>query len=319
MLRTWLSVVCFGLASVSLGCAGGGEVTGGDGGRRDGGSADGATDTGAHDSGRRDSAVIMCPTGEHACGGGCVEDQPNEPENGCRFGCGEACPTPADGVPSCNSAGACDFACEAPFHRDGANCVCAAATCDDLGYECGSPDNGCGMPLDCGTCASGMCLMGVCGCTPDPHESNDGSAAATRGAELDDSADPDVSLSDYTIDEATDTDWLVFHIVDGTDGGNPRINVRLSGVPVGSDYDLAAFFACDTGSDASTCNTGTTLDSVIGHGCVSSHAGSVEETVEIASDCSHISLDDPGSLYVRVTAPTWGGSCAPYQLTIMVR
>lgn len=323
LLRTLL-LACFALSSgIVLGCANGGGGTAGDGGGggRDGSAVDASsTDAGARDAARRDSATVTCPTGEHACGGGCVDDQPNDPANGCRLGCGEACPTPASGMASCSSAGECDFSCAPPFRRVGDACVCSAATCADLGYECGAPDDGCGMPLDCGTCASGMCLMGQCGCTPDGHENNDSNTTATRGAEMSDSDDPDVSLSDYTIDEATDVDWMVFHILDGTDGGNPRINVRLSGIPVGSDYDLAAFYVCDEGGELTSCNTGTADNSLIGHGCVSSHTGAVEETVELATDCDRtFSADDPGQFYIRVTAPTFGGSCAPYELAIMLR
>lgn len=322
MLRTTLVLTCLALASlIASGCAGGGGggPAGDGGGGHDGGALDGGPDAGARDAGGRDAAMITCPTGEHVCGGGCVENQPDDPANGCRFGCGEACPTPASGTPSCSAAGACDFACAPPFHRVADACVCSAATCSDLGYECGAPDDGCGRALDCGTCAGGACLMGICGCTPDAHEANDSNTRATRGIELNDADDPNVTLSDYTLDERTDVDWLVFHVLDGTDGGNPRINVRLSAVPVGSDYDLAAFYVCDTGGDLTSCNTGAP-DNSLGHGCSSSHAGAVEETVELATDCDRtFSTDDPGELFIRVTAPTFGGSCAPYQLTIMVR
>jgi hypothetical protein len=324
MLLRALGLATVLLSSViALGCAdgGGGPGGGGDAGRLDA-ARDGSTtppgDAGPRDGGRRDSAVT-CASGQHACGGGCVDDQPNEPENGCRFGCGEECPTPASGTASCSAAGACDFACAPPFRREGEACVCSAATCEDIGAECGAPDDGCGTMLDCGTCASGMCLAGRCGCTPDPHEPNDSNTTATRGAEMSDSDDPDVSFSDYTIDEATDADWLVFHVLDGTDGGNPRINVRLSGIPVGSDYDLAAFYVCDEGGDLTSCNTGS-ADNLIGHGCSSATAGAVEETVELDTDCDRtFSADDPGQFYVRVTSRTFGGSCAPYQLAIMVR
>ena len=41
--------------------------------------------------------------------------------------------------------------------------VCVPHTCESLGYECGSWDDGCGGTLDCGTCASGyVCTAGTC-------------------------------------------------------------------------------------------------------------------------------------------------------------
>lgn len=40
---------------------------------------------------------------------------------------------------------------------------CVPYTCADLGYSCGTWDNGCGGTLNCGTCASGYtCSVGTC-------------------------------------------------------------------------------------------------------------------------------------------------------------
>jgi hypothetical protein len=44
-----------------------------------------------------------------------------------------------------------------------AGCNCKPKTCADLGVQCGSPDDTCGHPLDCGRCPSGStCSGGRC-------------------------------------------------------------------------------------------------------------------------------------------------------------
>jgi hypothetical protein len=40
---------------------------------------------------------------------------------------------------------------------------CVPKTCADQGTECGFSMDGCGNPLDCGTCPAGLtCAKGVC-------------------------------------------------------------------------------------------------------------------------------------------------------------
>lgn len=291
----------------------------------DTGARDGAADVGATaDTGpRRDTGPTMrdssvtCPSGQHRCGGGCITDQANDPANGCRLGCGEPCPTPATGVAACTTGGTCDFTCEPPFHRVGDACTCAATTCDALHYECGSPDDGCGMPLDCGTCLGGaVCLTGHCGCMPDPHEENDDNSVATMAGTLVDSDNTTINLTDYTIDHMGDVDWIRLRVVDGTDGGSPRINVTLRNIPAGSDFDLGAWYVCDNNGSGTSCNTGTS-DNMIGHGCTSVHPGNATEAVEIKTDCGFLA-DASGTLYLRVIAPTFNAACTPYVIELAV-
>ena len=87
--------------------------------------------------------------------------------------------------------------------------------------------------------------------------------------------------------------------------------------PSARDFDLGVWYVCDGGGDASTCTTGT-QDNMIGRGCTSSHPGITEENVDLPTDCGFLANAD-GIMFARVTAPTFGGSCAPYALDVRVR
>jgi hypothetical protein len=281
-------------------------------------------DAGARDAARprdagRDAAVV-CDTGEHRCGGGCIPDLSNDPAMGCRLGCGEACIAPTNGTATCTGAGTCDFTCNSPFRRVGDACMCTPSTCEDLGFmECGMPDDGCGTPLDCGSCDGGRtCERGLCACPADAHEENDSRSTATViPGDLDDSTDPDTSVNDFSIHVMRDVDWIRWHVIDGFDlGGNPVITVTLDMLPIGADYDMSAYFVCDSGGDASSCEVGTS-DNMVGRGCRSANVGAgITESVRIATECSGI--DEHGFLYVRVDPRTLA-ACGDYRVTLNVR
>ncbi|MDQ3033589.1 MAG: hypothetical protein M3Y87_14310 [Myxococcota bacterium] len=296
------------------GCAEGGGGLLGD--AAIGSSRDGATERdGAppRDSGR----PTTCGEGQHACGGGCIDDLPNEPENGCRLGCGEPCDAPTSGTVSCSAAGTCDFTCTPPFRREGDDCVCAPRTCEEMGAMCGAPDDGCGMPLDCGSCDGGSCIDGRCACTPDAREPNDSNTVAPNLGSFSDSDDPpDAVFGDMSIDEMGDVDWVRFTITDGFDFGNPNLLVTLDQVPAGSTYALTAFFVCTSGGDSTSCAQGSS-DNEIGRGCTASVSGGETGQVQLETECS--GTDEGGSLFVRVRASTWGGACDPHRVTLRVR
>lgn len=308
------------LLLVVTGCAegGGGGGPDGGGGPRDGSAPDddggGRGDAGA----RRDGGSVRCDAGQHACGGGCIDDLPNDPSNGCRLGCGEPCPAPASGTVSCSGAGACDFTCTPPFRREGDACVCVPRTCATMGAMCGAPDDGCGTPLDCGSCAGdGVCIDGRCACMPDAREPNDSNTVAPNLGSFDDAADPpDAVFADMNIDDASDVDWVRFSIADGFDFGNPNLLVTLEQVPSGATYSLSAFYVCASGGDSSTCALGM-ADNELGRGCTRSVTSGAAGQVQIETECS--GTDESGTLYVRVRATTWSGSCAPHRLTLRVR
>ena len=314
----------FGLvASIVAGCSSSDPpVTPRDAARSDAGDA-GAneTDTGPRaDAGPADASVT-CASGQHACGTGCITDQPNDPMHGCRLGCGQPCATPSMGVGACSSGGTCDFTCPSPFHRLGDRCICTPTTCPAIAYHCGTPDDGCGTPLNCGSCAGGaVCLTGNCACMPDAHEPNDSNANATHEPEMSDASPSNATFSDFNLDSATDVDWITFHVHNGASLGYPHVGVRLYSIPIGSDYDLGVWYACDNRTNNTTCAVGT-ADNMIGHGCTSSLASIAEENVDLTTNCGGVGGfgDASGTVFIRVTAPTFGGACQPYSLDIRVR
>ena len=99
----------------------------------------------------------------------------------CDCGCNAAgtdCATPCTCTPQCagrccggnGCGGICPDECASRGQTcDGSTCLCQgscnAKSCAELGKECGSWDDGCGMLLDCGTCPSGSCSAdGRCVC-----------------------------------------------------------------------------------------------------------------------------------------------------------
>ncbi len=292
-------------------CAGGDDGSGGDG----GGSADGGDD----DAGsRRDAGgPPSCEDGQHLCGGGCIDDQPNEPDRGCRLGCGEACPIPEGGTATCTSDGECDFECGAAFVRGPDGCSCDARTCEDLGATCGEHDDGCGGTLTCGTCADGTdCVDGTCGCAPDAAEPNESRIETHDLPDFSDAPDTSMTFDTFDLSDAEDEDWFTFAVSDDLDAGNPQVRVTLDGIPPGSDYDLGVWYVCAEGGEGTTCAAGAP-ENMIGRGCTSASSGTTSETVELDTNCS--GTDDGGTVYVRVTSSTWGGACGPYLLEVDVR
>ncbi len=306
---------------LALGCAqGGGSGDGGGGGGFDAGvlrDGGGEGRDGGDAGGRRDAGPTSCGAGQHACGGGCVDDLENLPANGCRLGCGEPCPTPPDGAATCESDGTCSFGCDPPFRLVDGACVCEPRTCADWGYTCGAPDDGCGAPLDCGRCSgASTCIDGTCSCAPDAREPNDSRLTAPNIGSASDAPDTNLVFDMFNLDDMGDEDWFEVSISDGTDFGNPQITLTLRGIPMGADYDLAGYYICDAGGNSTSC-TGAT-DNMIGRGCTSSNSGSATESFSFDTECS--TTDDSGTLLIHVTSrAVVAGSCGSYELEVDVR
>lgn len=315
MLRSGLSLSLLSLLSLA-GCANGG----GGGGMPDAGTDARVTTRDA--GGGDDAGETSCGATQHACGGGCIDDLDNLPVNGCRLGCGEPCPTPPDGVASCDPEGLCTVGCEPPFvFRDGM-CTCAPQTCADWGWTCGAPDDGCGTTLDCGSCTgAGVCAEGMCACMPDAAERNDSFIDADGAPLLVDIPNEDWArvFTEYGLHDATDEDYFRFRVADsGAFNPEPEITVTLRGIPTGSDYDLAVSWVCDGTPNRSTCTAGA-QSGLRGVTCSSSSSGTTSETVTVSVECRSsltTDTDDSGTLYVHVSPATFGGSCMPYELDI---
>ena len=269
-----------------------------------------------------DGEVPGCPTGQHVCGGGCIDDLANDPDNGCRLGCGEACRPPANATAICTSTGACGFTCTPPATRTGDTCECVPQTCTEQGFDCGEQTDACGASLNCGACPGGtMCsAAGTCGCLPDDAESNDIRTDAHNIGTFDDADDPSMVFDTWTIAAADDVDWYQLSLRDGLDGGNPTITIDLTEIPAGANFDLAAYFQCesDPGDEDVTCNSGMT-DNAVGQGCASASTGTTSEQVGLDVNCTGItSINDHGTVWIKVTPSMWSDSCAPYQIRVRV-
>jgi hypothetical protein len=286
-----------------FGCAeggGGGDAGGGEfdaGPERDGGRRPDAGDPG------------VCLPGQHNCGGGCIDDLPNEIGNGCRLGCGEPCPTPPDGEAACSVEGTCTIACVPPFREQDGECVCTPSTCVSLSYQCGAPDDGCGTPLNCGDCdGAGVCTDGRCACPEDTREPNESFLSAPMIASLGDSPDRGEMFATFNLHDDTDVDWFTVRVSDDCCDGNPHIRVDLDARATGNDYELHAYFMCDSGGDASDC---TRADP-----CSGAASGTSPERIELDTECS--GTDETGMLYIEIVSNSWGGSCEPYDLSVFV-
>lgn len=238
-----------------------------------------------------------CGAAQHLCDGVCTSPMANDPANGCRLGCGDPCPS-ADAI--CNADGTCGIR------------GCTPMTCEELAVECGTTDDGCGSRIGCGTCSGGLrCEAGMCVCDGDPLEANDTAASATTLTTLTDQPDSIVSVTTATVHRSGDVDWFRATVENNCCGGDPVIEVTLTGLPAGEDYDLGVFYQCPDGNTP-TCTMGMADASVADGGCVSAAVG--PDTVSFATNC-----DPDGVVFVRVQPFRWAGSCAPYRVDIAVR
>lgn len=267
-----------------------------------------------------------CAPGEHDCDGTCVSDGDNDPAVGCALGCGTPCPGPAsgEGTATCGEDGTCALACNAGFAPLGGDCLCEGAlTCEALGRQCGTTDDGCGGTLDCGGCADGSpCgADGTCGgCDPDDAEPNDAEGMAFDLGAFTDSPKSNQEWKIFGLGEELDADWYVATIKDklGLNAGNPDVRVTVAGLGKSDDYEIAAWYVCDAGAGsggALTCDEGEP-DEGGGKACVASSAGGSSATVKFSTKCNGSNESGTVSVRIRALAPPSG--CAPYTLTLTV-
>lgn len=192
---------------------------------------------------------------------------------------------------------------------------CARTTCTALGAHCGAPDDGCGTPLDCGACEGvATCVDGACECGADTREPDETLASAFDGGAYTD-ADADITVTDRWLHTATDVDWIRYAIDDTTTATLATLSATID-APASGTYEVALFYDCAAGTNASSCAQGTS-DTTVGHGCVATTSGPTRASVSLDVDCQG-TFDDSGTLYVRVSS-TGATPCAPYRLVTQIR
>jgi hypothetical protein len=188
---------------------------------------------------------------------------------------------------------------------------CVALTCADLAAECGSVDNGCGVQLDCGGC-DGSCEDSRCVCPADRMEPNPSPDGAHDLGEVLDELGADETFGDLVMRDMDDEDWFTFHVYDAIGVVNPIVAVELE--QDGEVHQLDVFYTCDGGDDDTTC-TGL-AQSTSGFGTACRGTGS-DPGAGLTVQCGG-TLDESGTVWVRVRRSTWDGSCQAYSLRVRV-
>ncbi len=199
--------------------------------------------------------------------------------------------------------------------------VCVSTSCAAERWECGTQAIGCGNTEFCGTCpGQAECTSRHCFCAFDDAEYN---GAISFSVLLDDILfeDDDTQItydSDFWLHDGDDVDWFKFEVDDVAEiSPTTDVQVTLSGIPEGADYNLSVYFDCageNTAAGAS-CTTGAE-DDEYHHGCRSASSGNADETVELIARC--VEVNDSGTAYVRVESFVHVEACVPYELFIRV-
>lgn len=265
---------------------------------------------------------IRCMSGMHDCDGECVTDQINDPAMGCRRGCGTPCPEPSEGgMATCTSSGLCDVRCTTPYVKEGDNCVCRPQSCSEAGAMCGmGVDDGCGGRIDCGMCGEGrMCDDdNQCVCMVDEAEPNEEELEAYLLGDFPDTPDTMMTFSEFTLNTETDVDIYRVRVRD-TGDASPTLRVELRNIPPASNFELGAFFRCDSSPNTTRCDgslLGMEMDGPLGRGCVSENPNQDPERVQLQTFCG--SSDESGNLFIEVRSTTWMNACMPYELFVLV-
>lgn len=264
---------------------------------------------GGADDPEEQSEDKTCAAGTHTCGTACVADQANSPDVGCTFGCGEACPAPANGSATCSAGSVCEIECNPGYSQE--NGACVAFSCSSVGYSCGNYTDDAGTTFSCGTCF-GSTTCGSdheCNVAADSFEPNNSSSTAKDLGSFNDADNASRWVERLTIDDTSDYDWFKFRVVDGFDFNNPDVRVSLGnrGTQLGwlaSSHDLTVWFKCD-GSDEGTnmdCGEWYTTEKTnnasgaLGKGCQT--YGTYVVWAEFEPNCS--GTNESGTVYVRV-------------------
>jgi hypothetical protein len=245
---------------------------------------------------RTDGGMMTgCASGMHMCPSGCEPDRENDPERGCRLGCGtDVCEPPEGGDAMCDAAGMCVTSCPMGDPMDG---VC------------------CGGDL---MCSSGISTLLAC---PSPSEEpNETSVAARRLGGYNDEDGNMESVTGIAL-PVSDVDYFSFGVSDTCCSVSTSSIVRVTlSTPVSGAVELGAWFKCLTADDSHTCTGGTGDSTHPGVGCTGPAVGATGTatiTLEFDLDCDFTTSED-GTMLVRVRPAPGATECAEYDLSFHV-
>jgi len=213
----------------------------------------------------------------------------------------------------CQSDGTClgiPMSCTDPDQCTDSSCDPATGQCTlsvKTGSSCTDHDF-CTTSDKCN--ASGDCVGHA---SSDVYEENDSSVTAHYlGTVNDNEAYPHRTFQAYLYGVG-DVDWYRFHDNDTPWGAfHPRVD--LSSVPSGHDYNLCAYFVCDSGDEDISCVHGSFATHGTLKGCCSTSLGNWGEIVELDVNCTG-TTDESGDVYVQVYQASGAWVCIPYTLS----
>ena len=182
-------------------------------------------------------------------------------------------------VSSENSCKACNVSLSADEWSNATN----GASCDD--------DNAC--------TAVDVCEEGLCSGIPigDGYEPNNSENTASYLGNIDDDASYPKATFTAFLYGSDDSDWYKFHVNDTSFAVSyPRADLKE--IPADSDYELCAYYTCDSSNVELSCTAGTQSVYEGMLGCCSDNMGSADEMVRLDPNCA--GSDDSGDVYVRV-------------------
>lgn len=187
-----------------------------------------------------------------------------------------------------------DDTCGGSIHCGQCAPACTPKTCAQLGKTCGTAPDGCGGVASCGVCPAP--------CSDAYEPNNDKNNAKSLGY-MSDAPNSVKSISAALGDG--DEDWYRVAVHDEGFDGNPSVIAAVSG-----NHEVAVFYSCTNGGDASYCAEGSTQDNSFGKGC----RGAKSATLYTSCD----GLADSGTAFIRVRKTASDAQCTPYSLSLNV-
>jgi hypothetical protein len=221
-------------------------------------------------------------------------------------------PAPPAGDEPSSPGGAGDDGSEPSDPGQSGEPSCRPLSCADMGAECGMQDDGCGAQVACGGCPV-ACEDARCVCAIDRMEPNPSADAANDLGEYSDEWGGEVTVADLGVRDEGDEDWFKVRVVDDIGLQNPWVKVELEQDT--EVHQLDVYFTCDHGDDANVCLSGEE-QSAGGFGSACRGDGSDPEAV-VSAQCLG-TLDESGTVWVRVRRVTFDGACPSYSLKVSV-